>query len=135
MKELEELQGEARSVADQLSIWRSFLNHSGWKLFEETVMSQLEMQRGMLMTPLETLDGVPRQEFMKGELYRAGLLLGLPETQLEVLKVEQERLQKEIEDVTRDAGEVGADGASRRSDEQRRDILDDDTDAFGDHGS
>jgi hypothetical protein len=131
--EKEELEVEAREVADQISIWRSLIESPGWKRFEETVSGQMSAHRARLNTPLESLDKVPEQEFMKGELSRAGLLLGLPETQLEILKAQAEHLQKEMENVQE---ELVADGRSERerNDRWERGPVDEHNDPFSDGG-
>lgn len=130
----EELEAEARDIADQISIWRSLKDSSGWQRFSEVVMEQMQVHSAQMRTPLESLDQVPKQEFMKGELFRAGLLLGLPDTQLEVLKAQAEHLQKELEDVEEDM--VSASTSEREREQQRkRALIDELNDAFGDPGS
>lgn len=126
----EELEAEARDIADKISIWRSLKESSGWLLLENTILEQLKPHRAGLMAPLSTMDEVLREQFEKGEVARAAMILGLPDTQLDVLQAQAEQLEKELKDVQEDAL---ADGRSEREREQRteRGPVDERHDPFG----
>lgn len=82
--ELEEQRSEA---ASDISIWRSFLKHAGWKMLVTAQQEQMEVRKSVVMgTCLNPDSNVYAQEFLKGEFSGISQLLRYPEDQIEEAK-------------------------------------------------
>lgn len=127
MNELAELEAKFSDVSDELSVWQGLISLDAWERLMVVATGQVTSRVPMLRQPISGVDAAFEQEFVKGEMAGIELFQNLPHTEVERLKAERDRLEKEIADATRDTDAMGADGGSERR--ESRDILD--RDGFG----
>lgn len=89
---------------EQLRSLQELVKSDGWRIFLATVMQQQdEMVRAVIVTPLSSFDGALAQEFQKGAISRTEQILTLPETLVEQLKLDIQRMEKSNVEETSDA--------------------------------
>jgi hypothetical protein len=93
----DELEGRLSQLASHLTTWRSFVEHPGWKLFEQIAKEQRFGRLLVLAEPCEGMGVVLKQEFMKGEASGIYLMMKMPENQLEMLKIEMAALETAVQ--------------------------------------
>lgn len=144
MRELEQAEDEYSDVCSELSIWSSLVAHAGWEKLKLIAEGQInERVKSALRTPLQSLDAALAQEFTKGEAAGIEQFQSIPELQIELLKADKERLEKEIDDATRSSsvdaaggsGSTNSDGGRGLDDgynyERRDKLFTDDYPTFG----
>lgn len=116
----EKLEGEISSGASDLHMWKSLVEHPGWKMFAEMLKEQKQVREGeVLLKPLTSSAGIYGQEFMKGEVSGLALALISPYAQIEVLEG-QLKLAREKLEVERVQEAVRAErGSGSRVDDER----------------
>ena len=95
---LDSLEGERSQKASLLSELSSLVEHSGWKVFAQTLESQKTGRIGeILLRPLKSADEIYAQEFVKGEV--SGLTLAQVSvfSMIESLKAEIRVLDQKVE--------------------------------------
>jgi len=65
---VEEEQVDLRALQEEQSQLRSLLNHPGFKLLREFLQAQAKARtESVILTPLNSMDEVPKREYEKGE--------------------------------------------------------------------
>ena len=114
-EETDAMAGEISQSASLLSTLHSFTEHAGWKVFNEMLDEQKNSRLGQFaFKPLNSMDEVLAQEFMKGEMSGLSLaqvaLFAYMETLKSSIELANAKLEKENEQErirTDDAGRVG----------------------------
>ena len=92
------LEGELSSTAGRLSLWKSLVEHPGWKEYHKMLESQRNERIGpVLIKPLMSMDEIPQQEFMKGEISGITVAQLSPFAQIEALESEVRLLTANLE--------------------------------------
>ena len=87
MNTKDELEEQRSEVASDLSVWRSFIEHAGWKMLQEAQQEQMEVRKSVVMsTCLNPDSNVYAQEFIKGQFSGIEQLLRYPEDKIEEAK-------------------------------------------------
>jgi len=110
-KSITQLEAEISDKAGDVSQWRRLLDDPVWKMLAETFEAQIrERTNAIVFTPLESVDGAMKQEFMKGEVGGLGLASKLPVIMLEAAQLDLDRLNEELKglsNVQKDTPPVG----------------------------
>ncbi len=69
-----------REAVKQKNAFAALLRTEGWDMLATIMRQQLELRRNSFeLTPLESLDQVPAQEFKKGEVANLRMIMELPQ--------------------------------------------------------
>jgi len=123
-----ELEGELSDAASELKVWKDLKETHGWQRMQVMVQGQINARFTEYRKPLGSMDEVPAQEYLKGEMAGLELFSGLLDAEIERLEALIERLTKEIEDEpdTEDsatAGDAGGGDGLDLIDESRTDTF------------
>lgn len=73
-----------RDAIEQRNSFADLLRSPGWDALSKVISAQIEQRRNRFeLVPLESLDEVYAQEFLKGELATLRLILSLPQDALD----------------------------------------------------
>lgn len=76
---------QRREITEALKDYKDLMEHRGWKrLVEIAKAQQHERSQRVILTPLESQDQALAQEFMKGEFAGIGVLLAIPQTEVDL---------------------------------------------------
>ena len=89
---------EISDKASYLAVWRSFVDHPGWKLFHDLLEEQKNSRKGeILFKPLKDSEALYAQEFMKGEISGLTLAQVGPFALIEGLKADVQVSEAKLE--------------------------------------
>lgn len=98
----DEVQRSLRELQEELSELNALRNHRGYKklllIAEEQVNARIST---IVLVPLETSDGVLKQEYAKGEIHGIRLFMAMTDAQIDLIEAEmQPLLEKEKDNAT-----------------------------------
>lgn len=110
----EELEGKVAEAGQRAHMWKTLMEHPGWKELLKIMNEQVELrQKSVMLTPIGSVGQCFTQEYYKGEGAGIALSLATPEAQFDLAEQERRTFTKllEVEDVT--DSEVAAASTSR----------------------
>lgn len=91
-EKLEQIQGGISEAGSELATWRGLIEHPGWPLLVKKVQEKIAGYTVGLKQPIVSLDMIPKQEFLKGEVSGLEFVLELPSSEMEQLSAEIQNL-------------------------------------------
>ena len=114
MKTREDLEVELRRAIEDQHMWKSFMEHPGWKKFESFLKEQADLRKqAVVLTPINSVGQAFSQEFYKGECQGISTALETPRAQLELAQMERRITDKQLEIEDEPEDEVSAEFAGR----------------------
>ncbi len=85
-------QGRAATQIDKAraEAFGSLVKTEGWRLYTELIDARVQSFSDVLLQPLETMDHVGRQEFVKGAMFAFVLLRDLPANTIAAMSQESD---------------------------------------------
>lgn len=101
---MEEQQGETlRDLQEELSIFRTLVEHPGYKRLMEIAASQIQARMMEFMAPVQNQEGLIKQEFNKGVVTGLRIMTEMVSYHTATMKSLMEREEKRDERDSEDA--------------------------------
>lgn len=83
---------------ERAEVLGALARHPGWTVFVELINSKLEADGMALLSPLGSMDDIPKSEHLKGTMYGLVLARDLPQFIVESMKAQDSSPTEETED-------------------------------------